>query len=127
MFIYEEFGCEDLWIIYIFEDDYYYIIYIVYFCYGFVVVFVRIKNFKKVEKMGLIYFFNNKDVVLFFEKINGRYVMFYRFVVGDIEYIWIVYLLDFIYWGNYEVVFVEKGGFWWDGFKVGVGIVLIKI
>ncbi|AZT91060.1 glycosidase [Caldicellulosiruptor changbaiensis] len=126
VFIYEEFGCEDPRITYIPEDDYYYITYTAYSRYGPAVALARTRNFKKVERLGLICPPNNKDAVLFPEKINGKYAMLHRPVAGDIEHIWIAYSSDLIHWGNHEVVLVEKGGPWWDGFKVGAGAVPIK-
>ncbi|MEZ0537509.1 glycosidase [Caldicellulosiruptoraceae bacterium PP1] len=124
--VYEEFGCEDPRVTYISEDGYYYITYTAYSRYGPSVALARTKNFKKAEKLGIIFPPNNKDAVLFPEKVNGKYVLLHRPVAGDIEHIWIAYSDDLIKWGGHEVVLVEKGGPWWDGFKVGAGSVPIK-
>ncbi|QWB95419.1 glycoside hydrolase family 130 protein [Mycoplasmatota bacterium] len=68
---YEAYGIEDPRITYI--DDYYYINYSAISMSGVVTCLARTKDFKEVERLGIIFLQDNKDVAIFPEKINNKY------------------------------------------------------
>jgi len=80
------------------------------------------------KKMGLIFREQNKDVVLFPEKINGFYVALHR-PEGFFEFskpsVWISYSKDLIYWGRDRSIFQPRPNSW-EAIRVGAGAVPIK-
>jgi len=81
------------------------------------------KDLKKWERKGIIFRKQNKDVVLFPEKINGKYVALHR-PQGDFEFdgpsIWISHSDDMIHWGEEKnIIEVRKSGF--DVDRIGSG------
>ncbi len=86
------------------------------------------KDLKTWHRKGIIFREQNKDVVLFPEKINGGYVALHRpegFFKFNRPSIWISYSKDLIYWGKDKSIVHprEKG---WDNLKIGVGPPPIK-
>ena len=73
---YEEFGVEDPRITFI--DGEYYINYSAISRNGVVTALAKTKDFKSVEKLGIVFLADNKDVVIFPEKIGGKYVALHR-------------------------------------------------
>jgi predicted GH43/DUF377 family glycosyl hydrolase len=71
------------------------------------------KDCLKWERRGIIFGEQDKDVVLFPEKISGKYVAFDR-PEGNFEFstphIWITYSKDLIYWGKPKPVSLLKRG-----------------
>jgi len=63
----------------------------------------------------------NKNGVLFPEKVKGEYVMFYR-IMPDI---WIAYSLNLEEWYGHQIVIEPREGLW-DSKKVGAGAPPIK-
>lgn len=64
---------------------------------------------------------DNKDVVLFPEKINGKYVMLHR----TFPDIWIAYSEDLIHWTDHKIIMrVQRGC--WDCNRIGAGAPPIK-
>ena len=86
------------------------------------------KDFLKWKRRGIIFRVQNKDVVLFPEKIKGKYVALHR-PEGFFEFskpnIWISYSPDLIHWGNEKsIVQVRKNS--WDQDRIGAGSPPIK-
>ncbi len=83
-----------------------------------------LKNWKR---QGIIFREQNKDVVIFPEKINGFYVALHR-PEGFFEFskpnIWISYSKDLIYWGRERSILQTRSG--WDKDRVGAGAPPIK-
>ena len=85
-------------------------------------------DFKRFVRHGVIFLPNNKDVVIFPEKINGKYYALNRpsspeFGLNDI---WISESSDLVCWGNHgKLMGVRKG--YWDGGKIGAGAVPFRI
>jgi len=80
------------------------------------------------ERLGLIFREQNKDVVLFPEKINGRYVALNRpesFFHDNKSGIWISFSKDLIYWGKDKNLMRPRPGSW-DDERIGGGTPLIK-
>jgi len=116
----ELYGVEDPRITYI--DGYYYIVYTAYSPTGIKVAMARTKNFITYERFGTILPESpNKDVALFPEKIQGKYVLIHRLEPD----IWFAYSDDLIHWNNYvKVASPRKDS--WDNLKIGAGSPPIK-
>src|SRR3989344_8236275 len=81
------------------------------------------KDLKKWKRMGIIFREQNKDAVLFSEKIDGEYVALNRpESLFDFSRpgIWISYSKDLIYWGRDKNVFRGRENSW-DSARVGAG------
>ena len=79
-------------------------------------------NLDEFTRKGLIFLPNNRNVVLFPEKIQGQYVALHRpFGHGWSEgAIWMACSPDLLHWGRYEPLMGPRPGFW-DNFKIGAG------
>lgn len=86
------------------------------------------KDLETWKRLGIIFREQNKDVVLFPEKIKGKYVALHRpegnFVFSKPS-VWISHSPDLIHWGGEKVVFDprESG---WDSSRIGAGPPPIK-
>jgi predicted GH43/DUF377 family glycosyl hydrolase len=81
------------------------------------------KDFKTFIKMGCILpDMNNKDVVLFPEKINGQYYMLHR-IFPDI---WLASSDDLMNWSNHRIVLKTGKNDAWDCNRIGAGAPPIK-
>jgi len=81
------------------------------------------KNLKSWHREGIVFRKQNKDVVLFPKKINGRYVALHRpegFFSFSKPSIWISYSKDLIYWGQ-EKSIVHPRENSWDDVRIGSG------
>jgi predicted GH43/DUF377 family glycosyl hydrolase len=67
---------------------------------------------------------NNKDAVLFPEKIGGKYVLLHRPMIGEHMGIWIAYSDNLVEWYGLREIMVAVGG--WEGKKIGAGAPPIK-
>ena len=118
---YEQWGCEDARLTYLSEEKCWYITYTAYSPAGAAVALARTEDFKKVERIGLIFSPNNKDAVLFPKKFGERWGVLHRPDAGGIEHIWSAYSPDLVHWGEPHCVLPELAGPAWDGVKVGAG------
>ena len=59
---------------------------------------------------------NNKDVVLFPEKINGKWVLYHRIP----PHIWVAYSDDLVHWRGSNILMMPRGNSW-EKIKVGAG------
>ena len=74
-------------------------------------------DFREFVRHGVILpEFEDKDAVIFPERVGGRYVMFHR-VVPDI---WIAYSDDLVHWYGHRRVMYPRPGCW-DAVKIGAG------
>lgn len=88
---------------------------------------VKTEDFKKFHWMGFISETDNRNGVLFPEKINGLYARLDRPNTGcDTGDIWISYSPDLIFWGRSECVFRNYEGIRWAWTKIGPGATPIK-
>lgn len=109
-------GCEDPRIVSI--DDKFYMTYTAYSIKGVRVSLASTQNFIQWERFGVVLpDRENKDAVLFPEKINGKYVMLHR-PMEPPRSIWIAYSDDLIHWGDFKKVMTPLEGRW-D--SVGIG------
>ncbi|RYL86663.1 glycoside hydrolase family 130 protein [Sporolactobacillus sp. THM19-2] len=84
-------------------------------------------DFMSAHRQGMIFAPENKDVVIFPEKINGKYFALHRPVPrsnGSPE-IWIAESDNLLYWGNHKCLIGLRKGMWDDG-RIGAGAVPIK-
>jgi predicted GH43/DUF377 family glycosyl hydrolase len=86
------------------------------------------KDLIKWKRLGIIFREQNKDVVLFPEKIKGKYVAIHR-PEGFFEFskpsMWISYSPDLIYWGREGAIIKPRPGAW-DQDRIGAGAPPIK-
>ena len=121
----ESFGIEDARITFL--DGKYWITYTAVSEHGPGVGLAVTTDFKHVERVGMILPPPNKDVCLFPEKINGKYMLLHRPMVSEIgkPSIWLADSEDGQHWGNHRFLFGGRGAmgtsFEWEGQKIGAG------
>jgi predicted GH43/DUF377 family glycosyl hydrolase len=121
---YERKGIEDPRITKI--DGVYYIMYTAVSSYGSLLALAKTTDFKSFERIALISEPENKDGVLFPEKINGKYTRLDRPIAGGIANIWISYSDDLITWGNARCVMTTRDDHW-DSWRIGASSQPIRI
>ncbi|MHC4527994.1 MAG: glycoside hydrolase family 130 protein [Planctomycetota bacterium] len=121
---YEEFSVEDPRITFL--EGIYYITYSAYSRHGVRIALARTTDFESVERLGYITQADYRNVVIFPEKIGGRYVRLDR-PHSDISRwsIWISYSPDLLHWGQSRIV-IKPVDYHWDEMKVGPGAVPIR-
>jgi predicted GH43/DUF377 family glycosyl hydrolase len=116
---YEEFGVEDLRINPL--ENNYYLTYSAYSRNGVRIILAQTKDFKTIKRISAISHADMRNVVLFPEKISGKYVRLDRPHTDIMPWsIWISYSDDLIHWGNSSVV-IKPVQYHWDESKVGPG------
>lgn len=116
---YEEYGLEDPRITKI--GDRWYITYVAVSRMGMATALASTQDFVTVKRHGTIFLPDHKDVVLFPEKVNGRYVALTRPMpqsFARVHAIWIAYSDDLVNWGGHQTLAVPRPGMW-DGLRVG--------
>lgn len=101
-----------------FLEGMYYIMYNSLGEHGYRLALAKTKDFRSVEKIGLISEPDTKAGTLFPARIKGRYARLER--TGCDNSIWITYSDDLIYWGSSELVISPREGFW-DSDRIGAG------
>ena len=122
---YETFGVEDPRITQI--GDEFHITYKVVSQQGICTALLRTKDFKTFDRQGIIFCPENIDVVLFPEKIGGKFYALTRPVPRNIgpRAIWLASSPDLTHWGGHKMLLPPSaGGF--DAGKVGASCVPIK-
>lgn len=122
---YESFGIEDPRITRI--DQSYYITYSAVSKYGIVVKLVKTQDFKSYKSLGNIFSTENKDVVIFPERIKEKYFALTRPVSKSTgkPVIWISESQNLAEWGNHRVLASTRDNIW-DSCKIGAGVPPIK-
>ena len=117
---YERFGCEDPRITPL--EGRFYITYTALSARAFSergnhVALASTADFRQFERHGVILpEFEDKDAVIFPQRVKDKYVMFHR-IVPDI---WIAYSDDLIHWYGHKKVMYPRPGCW-DSVKIGAG------
>lgn len=122
--VYERYGLEDPRVTRI--DDAYYMTYTAFGPYGPRVVISRTTDFVHFERLSMATEVENKDAVLFPEKIGAEYVMLDR-PTGTGAWggaIWITYSPDLVYWGRAKAVLPPQPG--WGNSKLGISTPPVK-
>lgn len=126
----ESFGIEDARITFL--DGKYWITYTAVSEHGPGVGLAVTTDFVNVERVWMILPPPNKDVALFPQKINGKYMLLHRPMVSEIgkPSIWLAESEDGVHWGNHRFLFGGRGHasldplanpFGWEGGKIGAG------
>ncbi len=121
---YEKKGIEDPRITKI--DDIYYIMYTAVSIYGPLLALAKTKDFKTFERIALVSEPENKDGVLFPEKIDGKYARLDRPIGNGVGNIWLSYSDDLITWGHSRCVMTIRDDHW-DSWRIGASSQPIKI
>ena len=96
------------------------VFYMCYTAYGeasYFPMIARSTNLITWERVGPLERAENKDHVLFGDKIKGRYAIFHRRPPS----IWIAYSDDLITWDDHQIVMEPRQENWWDHNRVGGG------
>jgi len=123
---YEAFGIEDARITLI--GNTYYITYVAVSPAGVTTCLASTKDFKAYQRHGVIFCPENKDVVLFPEKISGKFYALHRPVSPLFKKhdIWLAESPDLLCWGNHRHLFGPQEDCW-DNVKVGAGPPPVKV
>jgi beta-1,2-mannobiose phosphorylase / 1,2-beta-oligomannan phosphorylase len=122
----EEFGVEDPRITRI--DGRYFFTYVAVSRHGAGTALASTTDFRVFDRHGMIFCPENKDVVLFPERIDGRYVALHRpnaatpFCRPEM---WVARSTDLIHWGGHECL--HGGGGEWETGRVGAGTPPVRI
>lgn len=117
---YETFGVEDARLTRI--DDRFYFTYVAVSEHGVVTSLASTSDFKSFERHGILFCPENKDVVLFPEKIDGQYVALHRPSIEShfgLPEIWIARSPDLCHWGNHRRLLGAEVD--WATAKIGGG------
>ncbi|MBU6400927.1 MAG: glycosylase [Verrucomicrobia bacterium] len=116
----EEFGVEDPRLTPL--DGRFYFTYVAVSRHGAATALASTTDFKSFERHGIIFPAENKDVVLFPERVAGRYVALHRpnpaqhFSAPEM---WLAESADLIHWGSHRPLVGSQGA--WDVGRVGAG------
>ncbi|MDF3056353.1 MAG: putative glycosylase [Rariglobus sp.] len=116
----EEYGVEDPRITRI--DDTYYITYVAISRHGPATMLVSTRDFRSFQRHGVIFCPDNKDIVLFPEKIGGRFTALHRPSLSarlTPPEIWLASSPDLLHWGNH--VHLLAGTQDWECGRIGAG------
>ncbi len=121
---YEEYGVEDPRICQIGSD--YLITYSAYSRHGVRIGLARTRDFNSVERIALITQADCRNVVLFPQRFDGRYVRLDRPHSGISPWcIWISHSPDLVHWGESKVI-AKPACYHWDEMKIGPGATPFK-
>ena len=105
-------------------EDAFYVTYAAHGTKGVRIALLRTRDFRTFERIGYISEPDNRNGVLFPEKIGGRYARLDRptaaYGQGGRGDLWISFSPDLIYWGDSRLV-AETRPERWDGHKLGAG------
>jgi predicted GH43/DUF377 family glycosyl hydrolase len=124
--VYETMGIEDPRITCI--DGTCYITYVAVSPRGVTTCLASTRDFRSVQRHGVVFPPENKDVAFFPGKVNGRYYALHRpgsplFHKNDI---WIAESPDLLCWGNHRHLFGQREGLW-DETRIGAGAAPIRL
>lgn len=93
--------------------------------YGCQIGLASTEDFETFERHGCIAEPNNRNLVLFPERINGKYYRLDRPYQGTSGHIWLSESPDLLHWGHSRCI-LESRQFHWDRGKIGAGAPPIK-
>jgi predicted GH43/DUF377 family glycosyl hydrolase/glycosyltransferase involved in cell wall biosynthesis len=124
---FEEYGVEDPRVTEI--DGLFHITYVSASRLGITTSRMTTKDFRSFKRHGTILHPDQKDVVLFPEKIGGSYVALTRPMPGSFGRVlglWLADSEDLVHWGNHRPVALPRHGMW-DEMRIGAGLVPIHV
>jgi predicted GH43/DUF377 family glycosyl hydrolase len=121
---YEEWGVEDMRVCAL--DGEYLLTYSAYSRHGVRVALARTRDFEEVERVALITQADSRNVVLFPQRFDDRYVRLDR-PHSEIDpwSIWMSFSPDLVHWGDSRVV-MKPAPYHWDALKIGPGATPIR-
>ena len=114
-------GVEDCRITWVQDVDAWVLTYTAFSGNGAGIALAKTRDFRTVERVGLIFPPDNKDGVLFPRRFDGQYAILHRPCRFNGN-VWLAYSPDMVHWGQHQVVLPTRGGPWWDGVRVGAGL-----
>jgi predicted GH43/DUF377 family glycosyl hydrolase len=117
---YEAAGVEDCRLTWMDDLNAWVLVYVAYSNHGPAVALAKTRDFKTIERIGMVFPPDNKNAALFPRKFDGLYAMLHRPSVGG-GGVWISYSPDLVFWGHPTQVLPPRGGPWWDSMRVGAG------
>lgn len=122
---YEEYGIEDPRMTFL--EGTVYINYTAVSRFGVGVALASTTDFKTYTKHGIILPPENKNVVIFPERIDGQYVMIHRPATTGLgnQQMWMGFSTDMLHWGHHQPFMGKRPGMW-DSIRIGAGAVPIK-
>jgi predicted GH43/DUF377 family glycosyl hydrolase len=123
---FESYGIEDPRITLL--EGTYWINYTAVSAYGISTALASTRDFRTFARHGIIFPPANRDVVIFPERIAGRYAALHRPMPADLGQpaIWTATSPDLISWGGHRLVAAAREGTW-DDAKVGGGAVPFRV
>jgi predicted GH43/DUF377 family glycosyl hydrolase len=123
---YESFGIEDPRITFL--DGTYWINYTAVSPHGIATALASTTDFRTFQRHGIIFPPNNRDVTIFPERIDGRYVALHRPMPEGIGQpaMWAASSSDLLSWGGHRLVASARKGRW-DDAKIGGGAVPLRV
>lgn len=124
---FEEYGCEDARATFL--EGQWHISYVSVSRLGMTTSRLTTKDFRTFERHGVMFLPDHKDVVLFPDKIGGRYVSLTRPMsqsFGRVLGIWIAYSDDLSGWGGHRPLALPRWGMW-DEARTGAGSVPFRV
>lgn len=121
----EKYGCEDARVTII--DGKYYINFTVVSEDSWSTRLATTEDFKKTDRKGIIFHPENKDVTIFPEKVNGKYIALHRpnnSGFGKAS-IWYSESPDLLHWGNHQCI-IRPRNIKWESIKIGGGAPPVK-
>ena len=121
----EEYGVEDPRIVAL--DGRYWITYVAVSRHGAATALASTADFQTFQRHGIIFCPENKDVVLFPEKVGGQYAALHRPTTAHPfcrPEIWFARSPDLLHWGDHQVV--HGGSSSWESGRVGAGVPPIR-
>jgi predicted GH43/DUF377 family glycosyl hydrolase len=88
---------------------------------------IQTRDWKNVDRKGMIFPPHNKDCAIFREKIKGKYYALHRPSSPQLggNYIWLAESPDLLHWGNHQCIATTRE-MKWDSARVGAGAAPIK-
>jgi len=123
----EEYGVEDPRATFI--DGEWHITYVSVSRWGITTSLATTTDFRSFERRGVIFLPDHKDVVIFPEKIGGRYVALTRPMpqsFSRIFGIWIAFSEDLLAWGGHETLCLPRPDYW-DELRTGASAVPFRV
>jgi predicted GH43/DUF377 family glycosyl hydrolase len=103
-------------------DGAFYMTYTAYGANSYFPMIARSANLIEWEDVGPLERAENKDHILFPEKINGRYAILHR----RARHIWIGFSTDLIHWTDHQILMAPRPDNGWDAVSIGSNGVPIK-
>jgi len=123
----EEYGVEDPRATFI--DGEWHITYVSVSRWGITTSLATTTDFRSFERKGVIFLPDHKDVVIFPEKIGGRYVALTRPMPQSFSRIfgvWIAFSEDLLAWGGHETLCLPRADYW-DELRTGASAVPFRV